>query len=296
MTVVLLRFKCRASLNNVATVLSVFGVSLSKSAVSNILTQAKHHLKDKYNDLIQAVRDGKIIYNDETGWMIRGERAWMWVMANKDITIYHASESRGKGNAEELYGTSNAYSMHDGYAGYTNTIPKDKHLFCWAHILRYAYEETHKLPDTHPAVLFRKKLVVCYHLKERRKGQELAQALSNKLDTLIKQTTTDDTIRNMQGRLRTQRNGLIRALLLTPDGTNNLSERDLRGMAIARRISFGSDTLGGMQTTAVIGSVVQTIGKQQEQDQFLSMLKTYLHQGVQKTYLQYSHASYYDTS
>jgi len=296
MTVILLRFKCRASFGNIATVLSVFGLPISKSVVSNILTQTKHHLKGKYQDLIQAVRNGEIMYNDETGWMIRGERAWMWVMANKDTTIYHASESRGKGNAEELYGISNAYSMHDGYAGYTNAIPENKHLYCWAHMLRYAHEETHKLESDHTAVLFRKELVACYHLKETHTGKELEQAMSKKLDMLITQTPTHNAINNIQRRLKTQRNGLIRALLITPDGTNNLSERDLRGMAIARRISYGSDTFTGMETTAVIGSVVHTIGKQQEQDQFLPTLKSYLQQGLQRSYPQHIHIPYYNTS
>jgi len=296
MTVILLRFKCRASFDNIATVLSVFGLSLSKSAVSNILKQAKHHLKDKYKDLKQAVQNGDVMYNDETGWMIKGENAWMWVMANENITIYHASESRGKGNAEELYGISNAYSMHDGYAGYTNALPKDKHLYCWAHILRYAHEETHGLSDNQKAVIMRKKLVAIYHLKETHNGKGLEEALNKELTTLIDQKIVDDTIINIQKRLKTQKDGLIRALLITPDGTNNLAERDLRGTAIQKRISYGSDTFEGMQTTAIIGSIVHTIEKQKEYDQFLPTLKTYLHDGIDSSYPQYSHTPYYDTS
>jgi hypothetical protein len=205
-------------------------------------------------------------------------------------------ESRGKGNAKELYGTSDAYSMHDGYAGYTNTIPKDKHLYCWAHILRYAHEETHKLAQDHQATLFKDELVACYHCKEQYTGKELKQTLRTKLDRLINLKTNHTSILNIQKRLQTQKDGLVQALLITPDGTNNHSEQELRGMAIARRISYGSDMFSGMQTTAIMASIVQTIGKQQDKDQFIPTLRTYLQQGIQKAYPQYSHTSYYDTS
>jgi transposase len=296
MTVILLRFKCKASLANTATVVSVMGLPISSSAVSNILKQAKCHLNDKYEDLRQAVRDGDIMYNDETGWMIRGERAWMWIMTTNDIAIYHASESRGKGNAEELYGNSQAYSMHDGYAGYTNAIPEDKHLYCWAHILRYAHEETHDYSEDHSATLFREDLVNCYQLPEEVTKQELEDKVKEAITKLIKQQTTDTTIIKIQNRLKTQKDGLIRALLLTPCGTNNISERDLRDMAITRQISYGSDTFEGMQTTAILGSIVKTIEKQKEKGQFIPTMKTYLHQGIQKNYPQYSHQPFYDSS
>jgi len=82
----------------------------------------------------------------------------------------------------------------------------------------------------------------------------------------------------IQARLRMQKEGLIRALLSTPDGTNNLAERELRPMVINRRISNGSNTFGGMETSAVLASLVQTAHK--TGGSVLAYLQRALQQGV----------------
>lgn len=79
---------------------------------------------------------------------------------------------------------------------------------------------------------------------------------------VTKLPTTTRTAQNIMGRVVTQRNGLINALVYTPDGTNNLAERELCGMAIHRSISNGSGTFGGMETIAILASVVRTLAKQ----------------------------------
>lgn len=107
------------------------------------------------------------MYNDETSWLVNGQKAWLWIMANKDVTVYVAAESRGKGIAQELYGDSQAYSMHDGLASYTHALPQEKHLYCWAHVLRFAHEETAMEQEGSPAKGFTEQLVKVYHLKNR---------------------------------------------------------------------------------------------------------------------------------
>lgn len=61
---------------------------------------AAKYLGSKYEQLKQAVRNGEVIYMDETGWLVKGEKAWMWIMANEETTVYVPAESRGKGIAE----------------------------------------------------------------------------------------------------------------------------------------------------------------------------------------------------
>ena len=52
--------------------------------------------------------------------------------------------------------------------------------------------------------------------------------------------------------------GLTKALIETDSGTNNLAERELRPVVLGRKISNGSDTYTGMETTAILASVVRT--------------------------------------
>ena len=280
--VMVLRFRAHASLQKIASVLEIsHGLRLCKATLCNLLTQAKRYLRGQYDHLLAAVRAGQVMYADETGWLVHGQTAWMWLLANDQVTVYFAAESRGKGIAQELYGTSHALCMHDGYASYTNALPQEHHLYCWAHLLRFAHEETAFEPPGSQAVQVREQLVRAYHLKDEASlagSQDLEARLRTALDQVLAVTSERPSIQSIQARLRVQYDGLIRGRLYTPDGTNNLAERELRPMVISRRISNGSDTFAGMETSAVLGSVVQTATRQG--DQVLATLHRALQEGV----------------
>ena len=287
--VMILRFKSHASLATIASVLEIsHGLPISKAAVCNLLTQAKRYLKGQYEQLMAQVRAGEVMYNDETGWLVNGQNAWLWIMANEEVTVYFAAESRGRGIAEELYGESEAFSMHDGLASYTNALPQEKHLYCWAHVLRFAHEETALEQEDSPARRFTAQLVNLYHLKNDPSASDstnLETLLRTELDNLLAVPSESPAIQTIQARLRTQHDGLIRSLLSTPDGTNNLAERELRPMVISRHISNGSNTFGGMETSAILASIVQTAAKQEGPG--LATLQRQLQEGVQD---QFPHA------
>ncbi len=293
MMILLMRFKSHQSIEKISTVLSLgFGLTISPSAIISLLRQAKVYLSDKYEKLKQAIRDGTVMYNDETGWSVHGQKAWMWIMTNEDTTVYVAAESRGKGIFKDMYGNSKATSMHDGYAGYEPITGEDKSAYCWTHVLRFAYEETviEKKPTT-LACQIRDRLVILYQsirthpqwLKEKKET-----ILRSELDAIIAIQSDNETVNNILHRVKAQKEGLILALLITPDGTNNLAERELRPIAISRTISFGSATYKGMETTAILGSIVQTISRNKDQP-FLPTLQSYLFTGIQEKYSQYKH-------
>lgn len=298
MMIMILRFKSHSSLKNITDVLSIsHGLAISKSDVSNILSQAKKYLNSRYEKLIKEVRLGHIMYNDETGWLVGGKSAWMWIMTNDKTTVYFAAESRGRGIMEELYGTSKAYSMHDGLASYLKAVPKNKSLYCWAHLLRFAYEETFEAKIYSVEYYFRKKLVDIYRLKDESfeiSKDKLFILLKTEIDKLINQRSKLNSINKIQRRLVEQRDGLIRALIESPDGTNNLAERELRPMVINKRISNGSNTFSGMETTAILGSIIQTLSKNEEN--LLPTLKNYLQTGIKEKYPRYFHTGYFDSS
>lgn len=299
MMVMLLRFRCRLSLANIGVVIKVgYGLPISKSSLINLLSMAKGYLKNKYEELVKAVRAGQIMYNDETGWLVHGQSAWMWIMTNEEITVYQAAESRGKGIFEEMYSDSKAKSMHDGYALYESVTGTDNTLYCWSHLLRFAYEETVHAPSDSEGIKLRDELVLIYHLKKGHpewKSDYLKEILNDNFDRILGIPITTDTAVNIRERVKKQRDGLINALLYTPDGTNNLAERELRGMAITRQISNGSDTFAGMETTAMLASIVRTLTRQSE-GSFWDSLQTEFHRAIQSRCSQYRHQSFIDDS
>lgn len=296
--VMVLRFQSHASLASIARVLQTsHGLTLAPSVICNLLAQAKTYLQEHYEQLIAAVRAGAVIYTDETGWFVNGQKAWLWLMANEEVTVYVAAESHGKGIAREMYGKSQALSMHDGYASYTNALPAHKHLYCWAHVLRFAHEETALEAEGSPAKALTAGLISVYHLKNELATTPrtvLEARLRTELDALLALPAQTPAIQAIQARLRVQYEGLIRSLLSTPDGTNNLAERELRPMVINRKISNGSNTFAGMETSAVLASVVQTAAKQ-EPSTFASLQRS-LQEGVQHHYAHSLHPSSVDSS
>lgn len=298
MLCLILRFKSHASMGNIATVISIsHGLKLSKSDVSNLLQQAKKHLKSRYHKLIAAVQQGDVMYQDETGWLVNGQKAWLWIMANEETTVYFAAESRGKGIATELYGPSQARCMHDGLKSYENALPKEKHCYCWAHILRFAHEECITEQVGSEAVFLKDELVRIYHIKDNNPAcnkKQLEAVLREELDRLLTITAKNQSFLNIQGRLRVQKEGLVNSLLYTKDGTNNLAERELRPMVINKRISNGSNTFKGMETSAIVGSIVQTISKKETDT--IPALKDYLLEGIKEKYKRYLHTPSFDDS
>lgn len=295
MLVMILRCKAHCSMATTAKVIEIgFGLILSTSDVSNILKQSARYLGLKYEELKQAVRSGSIIYADETGWQVKGKGAWMWIMANEDTTVYVPAESRGKGIAEELYGNSQCFCLTDGYRSYLHTIPKDKHLYCWAHLLRFSYEETVNSKPNSQAVNLRDELVRIYHIKfdhPEYTSTQLKLTLEEELDTLLNLKSEEQSFVNIQNRLKEQKEGLILSLLVTKSGTNNLAERELRPMVLNRKVSYGSNTYKGMESSAIIGSIIQTFTKDKKIEMF-SKLKDAIHQGVKDKYWQYNHISF----
>lgn len=309
MAILYLRFKGKQSFETISCTLNnLFGLPITKSGIGTILFQAKEYLEEKYEELKQAIRNGEIMHNDETGWMVRGKSAWMWIMTTPDkkhadgsietgITVYAAAESRGKGIFKEMYGNSHAYSMHDGNSSYEGITGKEKTVYCWSHVIRFAFEEAVTLPAGHLACLIRDRLVDLYQtvrIHTEYTKEEKEKILRSQLDNILLIQSADNTVKNIQQRVATQKEGLILALLITEDGTNNLAEREFRQLAISRNISYGSDTYKGMETTAILASVVQTIQRDKTK-LFFPTLKFYLQEEVQNKYPRYKHNPLFDT-
>jgi hypothetical protein len=308
MIIMVLRFRGNASARTITEILKYcFGLDISESVVLSILAQAKEYLQGKYDKLQEAVRKGHIMYSDETGWLIKGDKAWMWIMATADTkdsqgnlipgkTVYVAAETKGKGVFEEMYGNSSTYCMHDGNPSYVSVTGEKFCLYCWAHVIRFAFEETVKLTPEHLACHIRDSLVELYltirkNTQWSRKEKEIK--LRESLENILATQSANITVNKILFRIGKQKEGLILALLLTEDGTNNLAEREFRKLVISRYISHGSASFEGMVTTAVLASIIQTLHRDKN-NPLLPTLNSYMISGIEEKYPQYKHPSSFD--
>ena len=263
----ILRYKCRLSLSLISSVYALlYGLQISKSSLTSMLAAASVYLKSTYTELLAAIKAGEVQYSDETGWMVKGKGAWMWVTASDNTVVYVAAESRGKGIATPLVSGGCGVQMTDGLTAYNEGIPSEKRAYCWAHMLRFAFEETGHDPPDSGGVQLRDELVAIYHLIHERDQchpQYFYTMVRQKLATLIAQQVQEkgSSHARIRTRLTTQADGLALALTATPNGTNNRAEQVLRTIAIMRTVSHGSDTYRGMEVTATNASVIQTFAQ-----------------------------------
>ena len=231
---------------------------------------------------------------DETTWRVqalaaegRSARAWLWTSVGGGAAYFHIDPSRSAEAALTLFGGLRAGTVLvcDRYSAYRKLMRLLGGTailqFCWAHVrrdfIRCAAGQA-DLAGWRGAWLER--IAAVYRLNEARlachdpgagrQGEafEAAQAaLAAALDGLFAEAG-----RELEGLPDDAREGrALRSLANHREGLavflehprapmdNNLAERLLRGPAIGRRLSFGSDSATGAKLAALMYSVVGTL-------------------------------------
>lgn len=116
-----------------------YGVDLSEGGVHCILNRAAELFGASYESIKQAIRDGKVVYADETGWRVEGENWYVWAFVNDKVSLYTIENSRGGGIPQKILEGFRGVLSTDWYQGY-NSVDCEKQK-CGVHFLR----QTHAL-------------------------------------------------------------------------------------------------------------------------------------------------------
>ena len=231
---------------------------------------------------------------DETGWRVqelRGEgrsgRAWLWASVTGDSACFHIDPSRSAEAALRLFGdlAPGTVFVCDRYSVYKKLERLLGGLvilqYCWAHNRRDVIDCAAGQP--HLAYWCRawlERIAAIYRLNKVRLSHydpalahqsaefDTAQvALAAALDALFERAS-----RQLAGLPDEAREGkALRSLVNHREGLsvfvdhprtpmdNNFTERQLRALVIARRLSFGSDSLTRATLTALMYSAVATL-------------------------------------
>ena len=231
---------------------------------------------------------------DETGWRVqelRGEgrsgRAWLWASVTGDSACFHIDPSRSAEAALRMFGefAPGTVFVCDRYSVYKKLERLLEGLiilsFCWAHSRRDVIDCAAGQPHLanwcrawleRIAAIYRLNKVRLSHydpaLAHQSAGFDTAQvALVAALDALFERAS-----RQLAGLPDEAREGkALRSLVNHREGLsvfvdhpqtpmdNNFTERLLRALVIARRLSFGSDSLTGAKLAALMYSAVATL-------------------------------------
>lgn len=263
------KYRGKQTLNQIRDNLqTTFGLSVSSGGIQQILHRTKRYFGHNYNTILKDIRGSPVKHADETGHRIGGVNGWLWEFLTPKAVYYTIEETRGKGVPEKVLGEikEDDVLVHDDYSSYQG-LP-GKHQSCWAHLLRQAKEEasltfaSKEVKELHACLkeLFASLSRSVTSVKTDEERQTSYELFNHDLNQIIQMNYQREDAQRVQARIRHQETNLLTALLY--EGvplTNNLAERNIRPMVIARKISGGSRSANGAETLAVNASIVQTI-------------------------------------
>lgn len=247
----------------------VFALSVSLGEVGAILKGEADNLRPAYERLKKSVTTQAAAHYDETGWPVakeeQGTFAWVVAGTENNDAVFALGKSRGKGNIGEL-GIA-PVGISDDYGAYRNAFPE--HQLCWAHPQRKLREtaESNELPEEKKqqcATVYRqfsslyrrirtsvgKAVSSCRGQRWRHEFALLSaphardpSPLTKIKESLCKNKEKYFTFLNHPG--------------ISVD--NNKAERALRHLVLKRKLSFGSKTQRGAETTSILASVILSL-------------------------------------
>jgi transposase len=273
-----LHYELGLSMGKTAAVLhEVCGISITRGGVAQALARLGERCTPTYGTLVSSVRRSLMVVMDETGWRVRGVRAWLWVAATGLVTVYAIRLGRGFNEAAELIDKDYAGRLvRDGWGPYRK-FEKAVHQTCAAHLLRRCDEllETARGRGREVPRAIKAILLGALDLRDRRDGNEigeqdfqteLADLQEQLLAQLARPVSGADT---PQGRLLRHLHREFDALftfLYEPGlpATNWMAEQALRPAVVNRKVWGGNRTWMGARHQEVLMSVLRTSRQQHE--------------------------------
>ena len=264
---------------------SLYHIPISEGGIQKILGTLKKKSGPQYAEILKEIRKAKVKHADETSWRVQGHNHWCWLFTTQKAAYYTIEETRGKGVPKKILEGSPQTSVlvRDDYAGYA--CIEAHHQSCWSHLLRVSHELA-----VLPAV---SKEMTELHVELTSMFKELSALVVSRFDQALRQTAHVKYLKKLeaiearnyqckdskkvQTRIRNQHANLVTALLFkNVPLTNNHAERQIRPMAVMRKISGGSQSNNGASIHAVLMSIVQTMSlkRQDIMETFPNILAT----------------------
>jgi transposase len=254
-----------------------FQMPICVGSVSNVEYRVSQSLEPLHRQIKEQIDQSKIAHIDETGFKQSNHSGWAWIMVSELFSFFQLDNSRGKKVAKKLIGSFlNRILISDRYPVY-DFLPERSHQVCWAHLKRdfrkisersgIAGVIGRRLLHSYGKIFAFWKSNLLLEIDDKRTRKK-RRHLKNKL---LKDLEFGASCSHLKT-ARTCRNILEmgKSLWLFLDdpnvpATNNLAERQLRPLVIAKKLSFGVKSERGARFIERIYSLVMTC-RQQNKD------------------------------
>lgn len=244
------------------------GIGLS--SLLDAMNQLAGWLKGVPDRLTGQYRAARVRHADETPWRTDGANGYAWLFATTDLSLFRFRPSRSAAVVREVFGQKRlgGVLVVDRYAGY-NRVPC-RMQYCYAHLLRDLEDIQKDFPDNVEVGRFVAALAPLLaaamglrglKLSARQFGKQ-ARELRGTIQAVVNQPASHPAVQTYQDIFRDKAHRLYHwsADAAVP-ADNNLAERELRPLIIARKISFGSQGQRGVATRQTLMTVLHTLRK-----------------------------------
>jgi transposase len=246
-----------------------YNFDISQGEIAKILKQEGEKLRPEYERLKAHIRGEPSVHLDETSWhllMGDGYRRYAWTMVGgtSSEAVFELGKTRGKGNAENLLGDSEAVVVSDDYAAYRNL--KSPHQLCCAHILRKLRDlalssEIIGMVHDHCIVAYKTFAEIYTAIEMARTSSNPSSSYDELMERLQQFIHAHPHDPAKLTRIKKQvasriPNYLVCLLYPHVASDNNAAERSLRHLVLKRKISFGSLSEKTAETLAILCSVL----------------------------------------
>ena len=256
-----------------ALLLTLYTFEVSIGEIVEVLHRISKHAQPLLGELLTQIRASPAVQADETGWREDGLNGYIWSVCTPTIRYYEYHRSRAGEVVKQLIGDDfQGVLGSDFYAGYT--IHQGLHQRCWVHLLRdihdlkklhpddallwqwaeevkQIYERAKAAPVPDPQVPTAKQhaqRVALQHAFE----QELWQVCAPFARTQTPMHTLCERVERFLPEL------FVFVAYPGVPSDNNLAERSVRPLVIARKISGGTRSPKGSQTRMTLASLFGT--------------------------------------
>jgi len=249
----------------------VHNEKISSGEVTNILRQLAAAFGNYYIFLENLVKIARVKYSDTTSWRVNGKNYFAWVFISAGAVLYKIRKRNNHKVALAMFGKTQKGNVLvvDRHSAYRTLAEKLGFLLqlCWSHILQDSKDLAKNFGSEGKYVHKRLKEIFDSAKRLNHKGTpEMVDQLKAEIFQLTQRHYTHITIRRFVNNLYYRDAENLFRFVTDPeiDPTNNISERNLRQLVIIRKISNGSRSTRGANTTAQLLSVIQTLRTQKQ--------------------------------
>lgn len=271
-----LRIVMRLPIRQIQAYLStVHGMVISSGEIVELLHRIKEQMQPQLDALKTEIRGSPAIQADETGWREDGLNGYIWAVSTPHIRYYEYHHSRGGEVVKALIGPDFGGVLgSDFYAGYN--IHQGLHQRCWVHYLRDVHDLKEKYPHDEPLLIWAKGIKAIYDeaVAWVEQGPDLSLTPREQTAVRVAHQHAFETqlwqLCQPYARTESPQHTLCeRVERFLPElfvfvavpgvpAHNNLAERSVRPLVVARKISGGTRSPKGSATRMGLASLFGT--------------------------------------